>query len=148
MACRPTPDPSFLRGLRLVSPRLELEWDHKEVMFNIYELVGSKRYWVHKFPPWMQDNRTINLLRMNNMWNEDTYASLREQQERRRVQDKYSAEVQMRDKVTEQAQDLDNHIDVPKQGFPGETRLKSYKETMENTWDNIEAAEEPDGDDW
>lgn len=149
MTCRVKPKPEFLRDLRNISEKLSLEWNHKDGAFDVYERAkGNKKYWVLQISPWMQDQRSLDLLRMNNMWNEDTYADLRAKAEAKRVFDRHSKAMAVREEYGALAQEMGERAACPSTFASGDTRLNAFTAEMNKR----SAAQEPEsvnyGDDW
>ena len=148
MTCRVKPKPEFVRELGIISEKLSLEWNHKEGAFDIYESArDNKKYWVLSVQPWMQDKRSLDLLRMNNMWNEDTYADLRAKAEAKRVFDQHSRAMAVREEYGALAQEVGERAACPSSLGPGDTRLTAFTSEMNKR----SSAQEPEavyGDDW
>lgn len=66
MACRPDPKPSFLRDLKAISPNLGMEWNNYCDGWDITETARGKKHIVLRISPDKQDNRVLDLIRLNN----------------------------------------------------------------------------------
>jgi len=134
MACRIEPRRSFVERLALISPHLRLEWNHKEIGFDLYEMTyrnGRRKQWVMFVHPWMQDLRTLTTLRRNDVHNRRTYLAAREHQERARELHRLSGINSTRDMAGQMAEDVGKACGRPTAGQDGVQTLKD----MTSEWD-------------
>ena len=132
MACRQKPRASFVEALGLISPTLSLEWNHKEAAFDLYETTTQNvKHWVMRVPPYMQDRRVLNTIRINNMWNERTWDEEVARAQKARDLTKASATRSVQDKASLIAGDIGNACARPIAGMSGNERLRGLTAEME-----------------
>jgi hypothetical protein len=81
MACRQEPDPAFVRRLGLIfSNPFRLRWVYEAGYFSLEEYARHRQngtgrwYWVMNVYPYEQGSQVIELLRRNNLRNDDAHA--------------------------------------------------------------------------
>jgi len=106
MACRIDPEPWFVKELALISPRLRVVWSERKACFEIFEkTTKGKDVWYRDVQPNEQHRATLSGIRMENIWNEDSFEAelkrrrwLRElAQENKINSDAFEAKMRVRD---------------------------------------------------
>lgn len=135
MACRQEPDPAFVRRLGLLfSNPFRLRWKYESGCFSLEEYARHRQngtgrwYWVIDVYPYEQGPQVIELLRRNNLRNDDTHAeelakSIEENRKRR-----LARSLRVQATAAGRVSDVAEAASIPKSGRGPKLQDKSWRE--------------------